>query len=99
MCADPITIVGAVFLLSFAILVLLAGVFTLYFGAGKTRRIGSVLFAIGLVIVALYAFMTITGREWYFSEVNIFEAALVVLGVILGAIAAAALFLLAIIRS
>ncbi len=100
MCADPIHVIGGVFLLSFALLTALAGAFTLYFGAGKSRRIGGALLAVGLVIVAIYAFALTTDAEWFiFEDVDIFGAALVVLGVILGAIVAAGLFLMAIIKS
>ena len=100
MCADPVQVVGGIFLLSFAILTSLAGGFTLYFGAGKSRRIGGVLLAIGLAIIAIYSFALVSDAEWFpFEDVDIFEAALVVLGVILGAIVAAGLFMIAIIKS
>jgi len=100
MCAGPIEIIGAVFLLSFSILTLFAGAFTLYFGAGKTRKIGAVLLIIGIAIIGLYSYVLLADVEgFFFEDVNIFDAAMVVIGVILGAILAAGVFLIAIIKS
>jgi len=100
MCAGPIEVIGTVFLLSFSILMLFAGAFTLYFGAGKTRKIGGVFLLIGLAIIALYSYVLIADVEgFFFEDVNIFHAAMVVIGVILGAILAAGVFLIAIIKS
>ena len=99
MC-NPLLIIGAVFTLSFAILTVVGGAFSLYFGAGKTRRIGVGLFGLGIAVIAIYALALMLDWEWFpFEDVNIYEAALVVLGVILGAIVAAGMFLFAIIKS
>ncbi len=42
-----------IFLLIFGLLLGLAGIFTVYFGAGKSRKMGAGLFVLGIVIVAL----------------------------------------------
>jgi hypothetical protein len=41
-----------VLLLSFALFILVAGIFTTYFGAGKSRKIGIALAVIGVLIAA-----------------------------------------------
>ncbi len=39
-----------VFLLIFSLVILIAGIFTMYFGAGKSRKIGGALSVIGIIV-------------------------------------------------
>lgn len=41
-------------LLVFAIGTIIAGIFTMYFGSGKSRAIGSMLFIIGIIIAIVF---------------------------------------------
>lgn len=41
-------------LLVFAIGTIIAGIFTMYFGSGKSRAIGSVLFIIGIIVAIIF---------------------------------------------
>jgi len=50
---------GSILLLSFALFTLLAGVFTAYFGAGKSRKIG-----LGLTIIGFLALIIFAGFTW-----------------------------------
>ena len=50
-------------LLIFAIGMLLAGIFTIYFGTGKSRAIGSILFIIGIIVAIIFYNYT-TGDLW-----------------------------------
>ena len=46
-----------VVILAFALVMLLAGIFTAYFGTGKSRTIGFVLLLVGLVVGALWVYL------------------------------------------
>lgn len=97
--ANPVQILGLMFILSFALLTLIAGLFTLYFGAGKSKKIGAVLFVVGLIIFVFSAYMHVVVRNWYFKDVSIINSLLTIVGVILGAAASVGLFLVAIMKS
>lgn len=49
---------AGILLFSFGLFTLLAGLFTAYFGAGKSRAIGFVLTILGLVAVLLFVTLT-----------------------------------------
>jgi hypothetical protein len=96
-----------VFLLSFAVFSLLAGVFTAYFGAGKSRLIGGVLLAIGVVIILIWVYFgliqdypddTIFG-VLHWEAARTMDAFITVLGAVVGAVLAIVLFLVAIMKS
>jgi hypothetical protein len=90
-----------VIILVFALFMLLAGVFTAYFGSGKSRMIGVILVVIGLVVGLLWVAMGLDSIE--IIEVNlskvIWDAFLYILAGVIGAIAAIGVFLLAIMKS
>ncbi len=50
-------------LLIFAIGTIIAGIFTIYFGSGKSRVIGSILFIIGIIVAVIFYNYT-TGDIW-----------------------------------
>jgi hypothetical protein len=84
--------------LVFALFMILAGLFTAYFGSGRSRTIGIVLFVVGIV-VGLFA-----GYEYsLISKGHLFamvaEAALILVASLIGALIAVGLFLLAIMKS
>jgi hypothetical protein len=94
-----------IFLLILAVGLFIAGIFTIYFGSGKSRGIGAGLFAGGLIIgiiVILFYHQDIlfpSGPDGL-SLLNVIMDALVYLiSGILGALAAVGLFLLAIMKS
>jgi hypothetical protein len=98
-----------VFLLIFALGLFIAGIFTVYFGSGKSRGIGGGLLAggiiLGILIVLFYSQDILFPGEdtvggglslWH----DIIYPGLIYLGAaILGALAAVGLFLLAIMKS
>ena len=96
-----------VLLLSFGIFSLLAGIFTAYFGAGKSRAIGAFLLVIGLVIILIWVYFgvlrdfpddTILGIvHWEAAKTT--EAFITVLSALFGAGLAIVLFLVAIMKS
>jgi len=90
-----------VLILVFALFMLLAGIFTAYFGSGKSRMIGVALLVIGLVVGILWIVMG-------FDDINIIDvnlsqviwnAFLYILAGVLGALAAIGVFLVAIMKS
>jgi hypothetical protein len=90
-----------VVMLVFALFMLLAGVFTAYFGSGKSRMIGVALLVIGLIVGILWVLMgldSIAAIDVDLSKV-IWDAFLYILAGVLGALAAIGVFLLAIMKS
>ena len=88
-----------ILLLIFGLFLILAGAFTAYFGSGKSRSIGVGLLVGGLVvgIVAAYWYHIanvanpLSSLLWY--------AFLVIVAAVIGALAAVAIFLVAIMKS
>jgi hypothetical protein len=89
-----------VVVLVFALFMLLAGVFTAYFGSGKSRMIGVALLVIGLVVgivwVVLGGVMDVIKIDM--SEI-IWNAFLYIIAGVIGALIAIGVFLLAIMKS
>jgi hypothetical protein len=84
--------------LIFALFMILAGLFTSYFGSGKSRTIGIVLLVVGL-LVGLFA-----GYEYHLRSdghllAMVEEAALILIAALIGALVAVGLFLVAIMKS
>ena len=88
---------GAILLLVFGLFLILAGIFTAYFGSGKSRTIGVVLLVVGIAVGILTAY-------WYHSSTNglttlVEESLFVIIAAVAGALAAIAIFLVAIMKS
>ncbi len=90
-----------VLILVFALFMLLAGIFTAYFGSGKSRMIGIALLVIGVIIGVLWVVMgldSVAAIDVNLSEV-VWNAFLFILAGVLGALAAIGVFLVAIMKS
>jgi len=92
-----------VLLLVFALFLILAGIFTAYFGSGKSRTIGVALLVVGLVVGVLVGFLYAAGD---FGAKNgagltdvVFQAFLVIIAGVIGALVAIGIFLVAIMKS
>lgn len=89
-----------VLILVFALFMLLAGIFTAYFGSGKSRMIGVVLLVIGLVVGLLWVYL---GYSDIMIKVDlssvIWNAFVYIIAAVIGALAAIGVFLLAIMKS
>jgi hypothetical protein len=91
---------ATILLLVFGLFLILAGLFTAYFGSGKSRNIGVVLLIVGLVV-------GIVAGYWYHIDASgsisltrlLVETILVIVAAALGALAAIAIFLVAIMKS
>jgi hypothetical protein len=95
-----------ILLLVFGLFLILAGLFTAYFGSGKSRMIGVSLLIVGLVVGILIAFLyhsvwggTGSGHTQAFLFGLIWEAFIVILAAVIGALIAVAIFLVAIMKS
>ena len=91
---------AVILLLVFGLFLILAGIFTAYFGSGKSRTIGVVLLVGGLVVGALTGYFD---SSLYAHGNNLSglleQATLVIVGAVIGALAAIAIFLVAIMKS
>ena len=90
-----------VLIMIFALFMLLAGIFTAYFGSGKSRMIGVVLLVIGLVVGILWGVMCIDSVDVLDVDLGkvIWDAFLYIVAGLIGALAAVGVFLLAIMKS
>jgi hypothetical protein len=90
-----------VIILVFALFMLLAGIFSAYFGSGKSRMIGVVLLIIGLVVGLIWGVMGLDSVDVIDVNVGkvVWDAFLYILAGIIGALAAIGIFLLAIMKS
>ena len=95
-----------VFLMIFGLGLLIAGIFTVYFGSGKSRGIGAGLLVFGLILgiliflMAQYNFLIPSGVDGIWLWGDIIFPGLVFLGAaIIGGLAAVGMFLLAIMKS
>ncbi|MCI4335878.1 MAG: hypothetical protein L3K17_01585 [Thermoplasmata archaeon] len=91
----------AILLLVFGLFLILAGLFTAYFGSGKSRTIGVGLLVVGLVMGVLVGLLAKYSFGWSTSLLFglIGQAFLVILAAVVGALVAIAIFLLAIMKS
>ena len=92
--------------LVFAIASILAGLFTAYFGSGKSRAVGGILVIIGLLVfvIFLYGAGLLEGFMGAPSGIlnfhgTIIQGIVAIIGAIVGAAAALGIFLLAIMKA
>lgn len=90
-----------VMLLVFALVMLLAGIFTAYFGSGKSRMIGVVLLVIGLVVGILWVVMGLDSVGVIDVDLAtvVWDAFVNIIAAVIGAVIAIGVFLLAIMKS
>ena len=91
-------------ILAFAIMMVLAGLFTAYFGSGKSRTAGFIMLVVGIAIGILWVFLCHGfGSDPIITGVDIWEvfcnAIVDILGAFIGAVAAVAIFLVAVLKS
>jgi hypothetical protein len=91
--------------LVFAIASIIAGIFTAYFGSGKSRAVGAILIIIGLIVGVIFlwganllGFMG-TPIDLLNFEGTIINGIIAVIGAVVGALIALGIFLLAIMKA
>jgi len=91
-----------ILLLVFGLFLILAGVFTAYFGSGKSRTIGVALLVVGLVVGILAGLLyhdgTFGGQSGQLGAL-LWESFLVIVAAVIGALVAVGIFLVAIMKS
>ncbi len=89
-----------VLLMVFALVMVLAGIFTAYFGSGKSRTIGVVLLVIGIVVGILWTYLAgMTSTINIQLGTVIWNAFLYIVAALIGILAAVGIFLLAIMKA
>ena len=92
--------------LVFAIASIIAGIFTAYFGSGKSRAVGAILIIIGLLVGVIFLWGTASILSFLglppdiinFKDI-IVNGIVAVIGAIIGALIALGIFLLAIMKA
>ncbi len=94
--------------LVFAVASILAGLFTAYFGSGKSRAVGGILVIIGLLVFVLFlygaglleSFLGLPGEGSILNfQHTIIQGIVAIVGAVVGAAIALAIFLLAIMKA
>jgi len=88
--------------LVFAIGSFIAGIFTAYFGSGRSRIVGAILIILGLIVGFLFTQFTfgiISGLPQYWTTGTIVDGIIAVVGALVGAGIALGIFLLAIMKA
>jgi hypothetical protein len=92
-------------MLAFAVASVIAGIFTAYFGSGKSRAVGGIIVIIGLIVAVLFfwfagvlPFMGTSPISWA-GEGVVLQGVVAVIGAIVGAGVAAGMFLLSIMKA
>jgi len=92
-----------ILLLVFGLFLILAGIFTAYFGSGKSRTIGIVLLVVGLVVGVAAGYLYHTGALDGGASGQLgsllWESFLVIVAAVIGALVAVGIFLVAIMKS
>ena len=93
-----------VIILAFAIVMVFAGIFTAYFGSGKSRTAGCIMLIAGIAVGVLWVFLCNGfGSTPVIKDVDVWgtfvNAFVDLIGVMIGAIAAVAIFLVAVLKS
>lgn len=93
-----------ILILVFALFMVLAGIFTAYFGSGKSRTIGVVLLLVGLIVGVAWIYMTMFGGSGTIVlstnlSTLLWNAFIYIVAALIGALIAIGVFLLAIMKS
>lgn len=87
----------------FGIVMMIAGIFSAYFGAGKNRVYGGIIFAVGLIVSLIWAYLTIWSNITPFCDVDvwdvIYNAIINLIGILIGALIAVGIFLVVVLKS
>lgn len=92
----------SIILMVFALMMVIAGIFTAYFGSGKSRVIGMVMLVIGLIVGILWTYLAGFGDVIDMGPLLkdvLWDAFLYILAGLIGILAAIGVFLLAIMKA
>jgi hypothetical protein len=87
----------------FALVMMVAGIFSAYFGAGKNRAYGGVIFAVGLIVGVIWAYLVGFSEIEPFYSVPAWDAmygaVIDLIAVLIGALIAIGIFLVVVLKS
>jgi hypothetical protein len=87
----------------FSIVLLIAGIFSAYFGSGKSRTYGAIMLAVGAVVLVLWAYLVGYSDIALFSDVAawdvMYNTLISLIAVLIGALVAVGIFLVAVLKS
>lgn len=87
---------------AFAFIMLLAGLFTAYFGTGKSRKMGIVLLLVGLIVGGVWAYLVGFSDIEMFKDIYaldlVIDSLVNLVAIIVGAIVAVGIFLVAVMK-
>jgi len=87
----------------FALVMMVAGIFSAYFGAGKNRAYGGILFAIGAIVCIIWAYLVGFSNMSPFCDVQawdvMYSALVYLVAVLVGALIAIGIFLVVVLKS
>jgi hypothetical protein len=87
----------------FALVMMIAGIFSAYFGAGKNRAYGGVLFAVGMSVCIVWAYLVGFSEIEPFCSVPawdvMYDALINLIAVLIGALIAIGIFLVVVLKS
>ncbi len=88
---------------AFALVMLVAGLFSAYFGSGKSKMAGGLMAVIGLIIGLVWAYLVGFSDISPFCEVEawdtVYNAIIDLLGIVIGALVAVGIFLVVVLKS
>ncbi len=88
---------------SFALVMLIAGAFSAYFGSGKSRGAGISMAVVGLVLGVVWAYLVGFSDIAVFADVAawdvIYDAIFSLIGIAVGALVAVGIFLVVVLKS
>jgi len=87
----------------FALVMMIAGIFSAYFGAGKNRAYGGIMFAVGLIVGLIWAYLVGFSDIEPFCGVAawdaVYDAVINLIAVLIGALIAIGIFLVIVLKS
>ena len=87
----------------FALVMMIAGIFSAYFGAGRNRAYGGAIFAVGLIVCLVWAYLVGFSGIEPFDSVHAWEvmrdAVINLIAVLIGALIAIGIFLVVVLKS
>ena len=87
----------------FSIVLLIAGIFSAYFGSGKSRTYGMIMLAVGLVVLVLWTYLVGYSDVALSNDVAawdvMYNTLISLIAVLIGALVAVGIFLVAVLKS
>jgi len=87
----------------FALVMMIAGIFSAYFGAGKNRAYGGVIFAVGFIVCVIWAYLVGFSTIEPFCSVHawdvMYDALINLIAILIGALIAIGIFLVVVLKS